>query len=307
MVYMGINMEQIVRAVNREPVICQEQVGEVEYLTFPLLSARRGITHAFSTRKGGVSEGVYAAMNLSFTRGDDVEKVHENYRRMAAALHTDVSHMVCTFQTHTTNIRRVYRTDGGKGILHDRGYTDVDGLVTDDRNLCLVCFSADCVPLYFVDEEHGAIGLAHSGWRGTAAGMGRCMVERMQQEFGTRPGQLTAAIGPSICQDCYEVSEEVAEQFWQMEKSIPGSAGLLAELTEQRAYPRHQIVRPGRAEGKYQLDLWLANLLILRGAGVPLSQIQVTDVCTCCNSGYLFSHRADGEKRGNLAAFLMMN
>lgn len=307
MVCMGMNMEQIVRAVNRESVICQERAGEVEYLTFPLLSAQRGIAHACSTRKGGVSEGVYAAMNLSFTRGDDTEKVHENYRRMAAALHTDVSHMVCTFQTHTTNIRRVYQTDGGKGILYDRGYTDVDGLVTDERNLCLVCFSADCVPLYFVDGELGAIGLAHSGWRGTAAGMGRCMVERMEQEFGTRPEHLIAAVGPSICQDCYEVSEEVAEQFWQLEKSIPGSAKLLAELAVQKAYPHRQILRPGRTEGKYQLDLWLANLLILRGAGIPISQIQVTDVCTCCNSGYLFSHRADGEKRGSLAAFLMMN
>ena len=99
----------------------------------------------------------------------------------------------------------------------------------------------------------------------------------------------------------------MAEQFWELEKSIPDSAGLLAELTEQKAYPHSQILRPGRAEGKYQLDLWLANLLILRGAGIPLSRIQVTDVCTCCNSGYLFSHRASGEKRGNLAAFLMMN
>lgn len=305
-VYMGIKMEQIVRAADRKPVICQKKEGEVEYLTFPLLSARPDITHAFSTRKGGVSEGVYATMSLSFTRGDDEEKVHENYRRMAAALHTDVSRMVCTFQTHTTNIRRVYRADGGKGILRDRGYTDVDGLVTDDRDLCLVCFSADCVPLYFVDGEHGAIGLAHSGWRGTASGMGRRMVERMKREFGTRPEQLTAAVGPSICQDCYEVSEEVAERFRQLESSIPDSAGLLAELTEQRAYPHSQILRPGRARGKYQLDLWLANLLILRGAGIPLSQIEVTDVCTCCNSGYLFSHRASGEKRGNLAAFLMM-
>lgn len=304
---MGTNMEYIVRAAGREPVMHQEKTGEVEYLTFPLLSAQRGITHAFSTRKGGVSKGVYATMSLSFTRGDDEEKVHENYRRMAAVLHTDVSHMVCTFQTHTTNIRRVYRADGGKGIVRERDYTDVDGLVTDDRDLCLVCFSADCVPLYFVDMEHGAIGLAHSGWRGTAAGMGRCMVERMGQEFGTRPEQLTAAVGPSICQDCYEVSEEVAEQFRQLEKSIPGSAGLLAELTEQGVYPHSQILRQGRSRGKYQLDLWLANLLILRGAGIPLPQIQVTDVCTCCNSGYLFSHRVSGEKRGNLAAFLMMN
>ena len=214
---------------------------------------------------------------------------------------------MCTYQTHTTNIRRVGKTDGGRGIVREREYTDVDGLVTNDRNLCLVCFFADCVPLYFVDPKHGAIGLAHSGWRGTVAGMGECMVRRMTQEFGTRPEDLVAAVGPSICQDCYEVSEEVAEQFEQLRVSIPESDKLLAEMAEQGVYPHRQILRPGRVEGKYQLDLWLANLLVLRGAGIPLSGLQATDVCTCCNSSYLFSHRASQGKRGNLAAFLMMD
>lgn len=300
-------MEQLIRAGEREQVIRQQKAGEVEYLTFPLFSAQPGITHAFSTRKGGVSEGIYASMNLSFTRGDEEERVQENFRRMAQALHTEVSRMVCTFQTHTTNIRRVCGADGGKGILRERGYTDVDGLVTDEKGLCLVCFFADCVPLYFVDREHGAIGLAHSGWRGTAAGMGRHMVERMKQEFGTCPQQLVAAVGPSICQDCYEVSEEVAEEFRQLEASIPDRDRFLTELTETGRYPHGQILRQGRQPGRYQLDLWLANLLILRDAGIPLSRIQVTDVCTCCNSGYLFSHRASQGRRGNLAAFLMRN
>lgn len=300
-------MERIIRAPGREPVMRRELEGEVEYLTFPLLSAQPGITHAFSTRRGGVSQGIYESMNLSFTRGDDQERVRENYRRMAAALHTDISHMVCSYQTHTTNIRRVGREDGGKGILRERGFTDVDGLVTNDRELCLVCFFADCVPLYFVDRRHGAIGLAHSGWRGTAAGMGMHMVRRMELEFGTRPRDLVAAVGPSICQDCYEVSREVAEQFERLAASIPDSGRLLAELAEQGVYPHRQILRPGREEGKYQLDLWLANLLVLRGAGIPVTGLQVTDVCTCCNSGYLFSHRASQGKRGNLAAFLMMD
>lgn len=300
-------MERIIRAPGREPVMRRELEGELEYLTFPLLSAQPGITHAFSTRRGGVSQGIYESMNLSFTRGDDQERVRENYRRMAAALHTDISHMVCSYQTHTTNIRRVGREDGGKGILRERGFTDVDGLVTNDRELCLVCFFADCVPLYFVDRRHGAIGLAHSGWRGTAAGMGMHMVRRMELEFGTRPRDLVAAVGPSICQDCYEVSREVAEQFERLAASIPDSGRLLAELAEQGVYPHRQILRPGREEGKYQLDLWLANLLVLRGAGIPVTGLQVTDVCTCCNSGYLFSHRASQGKRGNLAAFLMMD
>lgn len=300
-------MEQLIRAAGREPVVLQQRAGEVEYLTFPILSGQPGITHGFSTRAGGVSQGIYATMNLSFTRGDEEERVQENFRRMAAALHTDVEHMVCTYQTHTTNIRRAERADGGKGVVRERGYTDVDGLVTDVRGLCLVCFFADCVPLYFVDGRRKAIGLAHSGWRGTVAGMGERMVRRMEREFGSRPEDLTAVVGPSICQDCYEVSEEVAERFGQLCAQIPGSGGLLEELTEQGVYPHGQILRPGKSAGKYQLDLWLANLLILRGAGIPLRNLQVTDVCTCCNSGYLFSHRASQGKRGNLAAFLMID
>lgn len=299
-------MEQIIRASGRKQVMRQQEAGQVEYLTFPLLSAQPGITHGFSTRRGGVSRDIYASMNLSFTRGDEEERVQENFRRMAAALGTEVSHMVCTFQTHTTNIRQVFSSDGGKGIVRERGYTDVDGLVTNEKGLCLVCFFADCVPLYFVDRRNGAIGPAHAGWRGTVAGMGGRMVRRMEREFGTRPEDLIAAIGPSICRDCYEVSEEVAEQFRKMEEEIPGSPGLLAELEAQRAYPHTQILKPGKEEGKYQLDLWLANLLVLRAAGIPLSHIQVTDLCTCCNPGYLFSHRASQGKRGNLAAFLMM-
>ncbi len=162
-------MEQIIRASGRKQVMRQQEAGQVEYLTFPLLSAQPGITHGFSTRKGGVSRDIYASMNLSFTRGDEEERVQENFRRMAAALGTEVGHMVCTFQTHTTNIRQVFSSDGGKGIIRERGYTDVDGLVTNEKGLCLVCFFADCVPLYFVDRRNGAIGLAHAGWRGTVA------------------------------------------------------------------------------------------------------------------------------------------
>lgn len=192
--------------------------------------------------------------------------------------------MAASHQTHTTNIRRMTAADKGKGIVRPRDYSDIDGMVTDEPGLVLVTFYADCVPLYFVDPIHHAIGLAHSGWRGTVGRMGECMVRAMEEQFGTRPEELYAAIGPSICRDCYEVSEDVAEQFIDM----------LGE----------QVALPGKAPGKYQLDLWLANELILRQSGLLPGHIAVTDICTCHNSGYLFSHRASGGKRGSLAAFL---
>ncbi len=261
----------------------------VPYLRFLLLERTGLVTHAFSTRKGGVSQGIYAQMNFAVRDGDTPENVRENYRRMASALGVEPGQMVLSQQTHTTNLRVVTRADAGKGVIRQRDYTDVDGLLTDEPGLMLVTFYADCVPLYFLDPVHRAIGLSHSGWRGTVGGMGRKTVERMGEEFGSRPEDLLACIGPSICQSCYEVSEDVAEAFRQ-------------------AFPQeeHPAILESKGHGKYQLDLWEANRRILLRAGLRPEQIQVAGLCTCCHPDLLFSHRATGSKRGTLAAFLML-
>lgn len=266
----------------------QNRAGEVEYLTFPLLEQTGLVRHLFSTRMGGVSEGIYSNMNLSYTRGDRKGAVDENFRRIAGVLGCQLEDIVCSDQTHTTNLRIVTRSDGGKGIVMPKDYTDVDGLLTDEPGLVLATFYADCVPLYFVDTKNRAIGLAHSGWRGTVARMGRCVAEKMNAVYGTKAGDIVAAIGPSICQACYEVSEDVAEAF-SKEFRKPG---------------QEQDILIRKDNGKYQLDLWRANEIILTEAGIPSGQIQVTDLCTCHNSEYLFSHRASHGRRGNLGAFL---
>lgn len=265
----------------------QQQRDGVEYLTFPTLTNIDFIKHLFTTRLGGVSTGDCAAMNLSFTRGDDPEAVRENYRRICSVMGMKPERAVASMQTHTTNIRRVTETDLGKGVTRPLDYENVDGLITDKPGILLACFFADCVPLYFVDPVKRVIGLAHSGWRGTAEHMGGHMVQKMQEMFGSRPEDLITAIGPSICRDCYEVGADVADEF-------------------ERAFPNSEVVSAGKTLGKYQLDLWLANSLVLRQAGVPREHISVTDICTCHNPEYLFSHRASKGKRGNLAAFLMI-
>lgn len=215
--------------------------------------------------------------------------MEENYRRVAEILGTDCAHLVCSDQTHTTNVRLVTKADAGKGVISPRDYTDVDGLITDIPGLTLVTFYADCVPLYFVDPVHHAIGLSHSGWRGTVARMGKCTLEAMHEAFGTEASDVYCAIGPSICQDCYEVSEDVAEQFMQV-------------------FPGHESeLLIDKGNGKYQLDLWKANEIVLLDAGVQKAHLEVTDVCTCCNPELLFSHRASHGKRGNLGAFLCLN
>lgn len=259
----------------------------VTYLTYPALEKLSGFVHAFSTRLGGVSEGIYSSMNLSFTRGDDENSVMENYRRLAEAVGFSVENIVTSDQTHTANVRVITEADRGNGITKPRPYTDVDGMITNVPGLVLATFYADCVPLYFIDPVRKAIGLSHSGWRGTAAHIGAVTVRRMQEEYGSLPEDIYGAIGPSICQECYEVSEDVILEF---QKTFP-------EQSWRDLFYRKE-------NGKYQLNLWEANRQIMLEAGLIEEHISLPGLCTCCNPEFLFSHRASRGKRGNLGAFL---
>lgn len=271
---------------SKTEILKSNRQGELMYLTIPAFEATGAVKHLFSTRFGGVSEGIFSTMNLSYTRGDRKEAVDENYRRIADILECKVSDIVCSDQTHTTNIRKVTGEDCGKGVVRDKDYTDVDGLVTNEEGIVLATFYADCVPLYFLDPIKRVIGLAHSGWRGTVGRIGSKMIAVMTEEYGCKKEDILVAVGPSICRDCYEVSEDVAEQF-------------LKEFGRE-------VLTEGKEPGKYQLDLWKANEQVLLQAGLVENQITVTDICTCCNSELLFSHRASKGQRGNLGAFLML-
>ena len=196
-----------------ESTISLKEMYEVPYFTFEHLDDTDMVIHGFSTRMGGVSTGDLATMNLSFERGDLEEAVRTNYELLGAAIGFSTDSLVFSKQTHTTNVRVVTEEDRGKGFVKERDYTDVDGLVTNVPGITLATFYADCVPLYFVDPVHKAIGLSHSGWKGTVGKIGKVTVEQMTAQYGTDPKDVLAAIGPSICQSCYEVSEDVIEQF----------------------------------------------------------------------------------------------
>ena len=269
--------------------VLEENTDYVPYLEYPMLKNTRIVRHGFSTRLGGVSEGYYASMNLSFDRGDRKEAVAENFRRIGEALGVRCEDMVLSRQTHTTNVRIVTDADRGKGITRERDYTDVDGLVTNVPGICLVTSYADCVPLFFVDPVKKVIGLSHSGWRGTVGKIGRKTVELMHERFGSDPADILAAVGPSVCMDCYEVSSDVIEKF--------------KEAFSENWWDQLFYEKP---DGKYQLDLWKANELIFLESGILPEHIAVTNVCTHCNSDILYSHRAAGDKRGNLCAFLAL-
>ena len=274
---------------NTNPIFTIKQTGETPVLQFSIFNQTDMVKHGFSTRLGGVSTGIYASMNLGQSRGDDPEKVQQNYRIIADTIGVSTEWMVCSDQTHTTNVKVVTKEDAGKGLLHPKDYQDIDGLITNVPGLCLVTYYADCVPLLFLDPVQKVIASSHSGWRGTVGHMGDITIQKMQSEFGCRPEHILAAIGPSICQDCYEVSEDVIQQFQQ---AFPEN--IWADL-----YYRKE-------NGKYQLNLWKANEWILLNSGILPEHLAVTNLCTCCNSDLLFSHRASHGKRGTLAAFLAL-
>ena len=284
------NMRQInwKKAEGRSEAELREQAG-VPFFVFPSIEKTGAVVHGFSTRLGGVSEGIFSSMNVSFTRGDREEAVRENYRRLGAAMGFSCENLVCTDQTHTVNLRVVTEEDRGKGFVRPKDYTDIDGLVTDVPGLVLAAFYADCVPLYLVDPVRRCIGLSHAGWRGTVGKIGKKTVELMREQYGSRPEDLVAAIGPSICQSCYEVSKDVIEKF--------------QEAFDERFWPELFYEKDG---GKYQLNLWRANELGFLEAGVRAERIAAAGVCTCCNPELLFSHRASRGRRGNLGAFLML-
>lgn len=285
---MKLTLGDFLRKDDKEEIKLRTNEG-VPYLYFENIENTGFVKHGFSTRLGGVSREHLYSMNLGFKRGDDIENVYENYKRFAAALEIDYNSFVLSYQTHTTNIYKAVSADIGKGLTRDRGYTDVDGLITNEKGVTLTTFYADCVPLLFADTVNKAIGASHSGWRGTVNKMGLKTVQKMTEEYGTNPKDIVAAIGPSICQDCYEVSSDVISEF---EKNF--SKEIVADICLKKE------------NGKFQLDLWKANKYIMLEAGVLEENISVTNICTCCNSELLYSHRASNGLRGNMGVAMQI-
>ena len=285
-VVAGITVRRKAHADLKDHLVFHEKGGLV-WMSAPNLDGQSWLHHGFTTRLGGVSEGDIGTMNLSFTRGDKEENVRENYRRIAEAVGFDPEKLVLTHQTHTANIRIVGKEDAGKGYAKERGYTDVDGLVTNEPGLTLACYGSDCVQLLAADPVRKVIGCAHSGWRGTISDIGGNLVRTMASNFGSDPSDILTVVGPSICGDCYEVSADVADVF-----------------TETYPANVHARLLRRKENGKYQLDLWEACALNFERAGVDPGHICVTDLCTRCNPDLLFSHRIQKGRQTNLAALI---
>ena len=258
------------------------------YLTYNSLSELPFIRHGFSTRLGGVSKGIFSSMNLAFNRGDCKENVSENYKLLCKSAGFEYESLTASAQDHHTYVRKVTSKDRGVGIYKPRDMQSVDALITNEKGVTLVTYYADCTPLFFVDTKNKAIALAHAGWRGTAGRIGEKVVEKMHQCFGTDPGDIVSAIGPAISKCCYEVDLPCAENFLNL-NDLDTSAFV---------FPKDN--------GKYMLDLLEANRQILVKAGVNPKNITISDLCTCCNSDLLWSHRATKGERGTMCAMMCL-
>ena len=258
----------------------------VPYLTYNSLSEINFINHAFTPRLGGVSEGEFTSMNTAFNRNDDPNRVTENYKRICGSAGFEFESLVASAQDHHTYVRAVTSKEKGIGIYRPRDLESVDALITNEPGVTLVTYYADCTPLFFVDVKNRAIGLAHAGWRGTVGRIGEKVIEKMTALYGTDPKNVTCAVGPAISVCCYEVDEPCAANFLA-----------LTDLdTDKFVFEK--------GGGKYMLNLLEANKQILMAAGVQEKNITLSDLCTNCNSGLLWSHRATKGHRGTMSALL---
>lgn len=266
----------------------------VQLLHMTALEALGGVRAVFTGRRGGVSARWDGGLNWSVSVGDLPEAVRENRRRSLAALGLTPGEAVMAGLVHGT---RVVALPAGERLVDGplplgpadevRVVPDTDGLITDRRGLALVVTAADCVPVFLYDPVRRIIGVAHAGWRGTAAGTAAATVRAMADRFGCDPADVCAAVGPSIGPCCYEVDDAVA--------------GPVRRYYGDRA---EALLRRADREGRYMLDLWTANRFDLESAGVR--HIYPAEVCTACQRDRLFSHRAEGGTAGRGAAIIAL-
>lgn len=265
----------------------------VTYLDFSIFN-KMPVRSLFTTRLGGVSSGCYESLNFGFPSGDDPQLVRQNYALLAECLGTDCDHLITSAQTHTNNVLVVNGEHAGMGITREKSFSDIDALITATPGLGIITAHADCTPVQFYDPINHVIAAAHSGWMGTLKNISKAVIDTMHARFGTLPSDLLVAIGPALCQDCFEVDEDVAFRFFDADESY-----------RNYSYSR-QKDSDGVSITKYYLDLRLIIRSELEACGVVPSRIEVSSLCTKCHPELFYSHRNMGVKRGVMASAMML-
>ena len=259
--------------------MCIAEIGKISLEQSSVLSVFDNLIHGFTTRRGGVSKGEYASLSMSPWRGDEIENVHENEKILCESLSLDLKLLTATKQEHTDNVEVIDENRIGYGIKipWNKG---VDACITTLKNVPLLCYSADCVPILIYASDIEAIAAVHAGWRGTQGEIVRKTTEKIIG-MGAKPENVFVAIGPCIHKCCYEVSDDVALKF----------GNKYYESCEN---------------GKYMLDLASVNCDLVKMCNVPSENISISLMCTKCNNDLFFSHRGQNGKSGTLAGVICM-
>ncbi|MDD2278080.1 MAG: peptidoglycan editing factor PgeF [Bacteroidales bacterium] len=250
-----------------------------------LLKHRTTISHFVTTRHGGVSEQTYGTLNMGLNQTDNTYSVLENRRRLANAIGITPADFVFPIQVHGTNIVRVFEEDRGKGAFtKDDAFDNTDGFITNTKGLCLMSLAADCVPIVVFDPINKAIGVAHSGWKGTVLQIPSYLVSAMQCAFNSKPSDLIVGIGPSGGPCCYEVGQDVID-----------------EVAKKFDIGKVIIKR----EKKTIFNLWEANRITLIESGVKPQNIEISEICTISQNDIFFSARQGDGGRFAAGIFLL--
>lgn len=266
-------------ANGKMPMMITNKQGTLEYIT----AGNIGAAHGFTTRYGGVSRGYLDSLNIGTGRGDDPANVLENYRILGSALGFDPRNAVLAKQIHSDIVHTVTEADLGAG-LYAPPLEPCDGLITNVPGAALTVFTADCTPILLWDSVTGAVGAVHAGWRGTVLAIAARAVEAMGREYGSRPEDIRAAIGPNIGFCHFETDADVPQAL------------LSAFGQEMEAF-----IRPQGA--KYYADLKAVNAWILNRAGV--TQVEISTDCTVCQCRRFWSHRVTHGERGSQGAIIV--
>lgn len=255
----------------------EHSANGVTYFTFSELT-ELGVLHVIGSRVGGVSPRPFASLNVSVSVGDEQENVHENRRRLGEILGVSPDHFVTAWMVHGNDVARVNGEHRGQRVPYH------DALITDEPQVPLFMSFADCLPIILYDPEHRAVGLAHAGWRGTAAGIMENTILAMARAFSSRPEEMVVAFGPAIGVCHYEVGADVMEAFRLLGRTVPA-------------------FRPGQ-NGRAYLDLVETNRRQAEGMGIR--HILTTGYCTACHTDLFFSHRAEGGNTGRFGVLVML-
>jgi YfiH family protein len=252
--------------------------GEIRYFQFEQLGP--GLTHAFFTRRGGVSPDPWAALNLGSTVGDELPRVRENRRIALGSLERDQFSVYDVWQVHGVEVAIA---EYPRPL--EAPHMKADVILTDKPGITLMMRFADCVPIMLHDPVRRVAGIAHAGWMGTVRGTVRFAVEAMHKKFGSRPEDIQAGIGPSIGPDHYEIGPEVVAR---VERTFHNDSSSLLS---------------GNA-GSVKFNLWAANRLLLENAGVR--HIEIAELCTACHTEDWYSHRAEKGRTGRFGAIIAL-